>query len=61
MTLTETEARTEAVAIVVQIMVARMGSNEFETLASAAYAEAEDAGHATIADELTWLFSVRQA
>lgn len=60
MTLTETEARTEAVAIVVQIMIARMGANEFETLAAAAYAEAEDVGHATITDELAWLFSVRQ-
>jgi hypothetical protein len=59
-TLTETEARTEAGAIVVQIMVARMGANEFETLAAKAYAEALDLGHDEIADELAWLFSARQ-
>lgn len=57
MTLSITEARTEAVAIVVQIMLARMSANEFETLAAEAIAEALDTGVAAISEELDWLLA----
>jgi hypothetical protein len=56
-TLSITEARTEAVAIVVQIMIARMSANEFETLAAEAKAEALDTGVAAISEELDWLLA----
>lgn len=55
--LSESEARAEAVAIIVRIMLGRMNDNEFLTLAAKAWAEAEDAGVDAVIEELDWLLT----
>lgn len=58
--LSESEARAEAVAIVLQIMLGRLGNNAIATLRAEAFDVANDVGVPAITEELTWLFSFQQ-
>ncbi len=58
--LSESEARAEAVAIVVRIMLDRMTDNEFLTLVADADLEARDMGVPAVCEELEWLLSGRE-
>lgn len=58
--LSESEARAEAVAIVLQIMLSRLGNSAIAVLEAEAFAVADNVGVPAVTEELTWLFSFRQ-